>query len=417
MRNKIIIICMLIALLVSTVSLTGKAYADAIMFPWIVKGASVSTIISVVNTAGPYDYFDDSIPMILHYQYWYKTTTSNGDTELCTNVSFMRPTSRNDIVSFDASGILNDGKALFNDSNPYRSPYGDYDDYGFDLSPSSPRRAFLIVDNNTTVFTGSGQNLDGTLSGEALIIDHAVGMTWGYTAYNARFTGETDSPTDPVYFNDGFDYQGEVIGATEAGRTVILPPSEYTTKFYVTPIGMNGQRSGAINTSVFLGYKINPFTGSFIGGLYDNNETPIDFTKKVNVACTTALTLPTLMTEAAYSAFMSSGGQGWAYIKTEIGSLEGNGIEKSSQAVIGKLEWNIFTQSVAIDLSDSTDCVSCKKSCLDLCKGKGKKPDFLCEANCAKKCKPLCFVKKSVETWPGNFTWIRSGESLPPPPQ
>jgi hypothetical protein len=403
MRGKLIIICMLIALLLSSVGLTGKAHADAILFPWIVKGDTVSTFISVVNTAGPMvNGFGPG--EYLHYQYWYKASTSNGDTEICTNQSFMRPTSRNDIVSFDASGIMNDGKALFNDS----SPYGDL---SFKLSASSPRRGFLIVDNNTPALAGSDQNIDGTLSGEALIIDHVVGMVWGYTAYNARFTGKMDNSYDQVYFNDGRDYQGEVIGATEAGRTVILPPSEYTTKFYVTPVG--GQRSGAINTRVYLGYETEP--GEFQGGMYLNDEEPIDFNKKMNVACTTALTLDKLIPEGAYYFFNTSGNQGWAYIKTEEGSLGDANIVKSSQAVIGKLEWKIFTQSVAIDLSDSTDCVSCKKSCLDLCTVKGKKPDFLCEANCAKKCKPLCFVNKSVETWPGNFNWIRSGESLPPP--
>jgi hypothetical protein len=396
-RHRIIIICMLIALLVSTGSLAGKAYADAILFPWIVKSNTASTLISVVNTAGAYPI--DGIPT-LHYEYWYKSSINNGDTELCTEYDFLRPTSVNDLVSFDASGIMDGGKALFND-DPYN-----YQD--FSLIVPAPRRGFLIVDNNTNLLNELDQNIDGTLYGEAMIIDHAVGMTWGYTAYNARFTGEADHTTDQVYFNDGFDYQGEVIGANETGRTVILPPSEFFTKFYVTPIGINGQRSGTINTRVFLSYGP-------AGGMFLNNENPISFNEKKNVVCTTALTLDKLMSEAAYTVFVATGNQGWAYIKTEEGSIAGNQ-DKSSQGVIGKLEWNIFTQSVAIDLSKSTDCVSCKKSCIDACTLKGKKPDFLCEANCGKKCKPLCLVKESVDTWPGNFTWIRSGESLPPPP-
>jgi hypothetical protein len=398
MRGKIIIICMLIAFLVSSGSLSGKAFADAILFPWIVKSNTASTLISVVNTAGSYTI--DVIPK-LHYEYWFKSSINNGDTELCDEYDFMRPTSVNDIVSFDASGIMNGGKALFNDD-----PYGDQN---FSLLPTAPRRGFLIVDNNTDILSELDQNVDGTLYGEALIIDTAVGMTWGYTAYNARFTGKAEQPSDQVYFNDGFDYQGEVIGATEAGRTVILPPSEFVTKFYVTPIGINGQRSGIINTVVFLSYGP-------AGGMFLNNETPISFLQRVNVVCTTALTLDKLISAAAYTVFNASGDQGWAYIKTEEGIMEGNNISKSSEAVIGKLEWNIFTQSVAIDLSKSTDCISCKDECISKCTLKGKKPDFLCEANCGKKCKPLCLVKKSVESWPGNFTWIRSGDSLPSPP-
>jgi len=111
MRGKIIIICMLIALLVSSGSLSGKAFADAILFPWIVKSNTASTLISVVNTAGtiPGTYPNDVIPK-LHYEYLYKSSINNGDTELCVDYDFLRPTSVNDLVSFDASGIMMAGK-------------------------------------------------------------------------------------------------------------------------------------------------------------------------------------------------------------------------------------------------------------------------------------------------------------------
>jgi len=407
MRGKIIIICMLIALLVSSGSLSGKAFADAILFPWIVKSNTASTLISVVNTAGtiPGTYPNDVIPK-LHYEYLYKSSINNGDTELCVDYDFLRPTSVNDLVSFDASGIMDGGKALFNDD-----PYGDQN---FSLLPTAPRRGFLIVDNNTDILSELDQNVDGTLYGEALIIDTAVGMTWGYTAYNARFAGEAAHPYDQVSFNDGHDYQGEVIGANETARTVILPPSEFNTKFYVTPIGINGQRSGTINTRVFLSYDPDPLSTSN-GGMFLNNELPISFNEKVNVVCTTALTLDKLISQAAYTIFAASGNQGWAYIKTELGSTAGNNISKSSQAVIGKLEWNIITQSIEIDLSKSTDCISCKDECVSHCSKKGKEPDYQCVLTCGKKCQKLCIVKKSIESWPGNFTWIRSGDSLPPP--
>jgi len=410
MKGKTIVICMVIALLISSVGFAGKAYADAILFPWIEKNNTASTLISVVNTGGMYTgaFQYNGIPLLLHYDYYYKASTANGDTEVCYEYDFNRPTSANDMVSFDASGIMGDGKALFNDMSPYN-------DQGFSLGAGipAPRRGFLIVDNNTPVMNQLEQNGDGTLYGEALIIDPAVGMTWGYTAYNARFTGATANPSDQVYFNDRLDYQGEVIGATETGRTVILPPSEFSTKYYITPIGMNGQRRHDINTKVFLSYGQNSY-GSFYGGMFLNNEEPISFTKKMNVICTTALTLEQLMDAGVYAAFVASGNQGWSYIKTEQGNMPGNE-DTSSQAVIGKLEWNILTQSVAIDLSKSTDCISCKDGCFSNCSPKGKRPDFFCELNCDKKCMKACIVKESVESWPGNFTWIRSGESLPPP--
>jgi hypothetical protein len=396
MRNKIIVICLLAVLLVSSGITASRAYADAILFPWIVKGDSVSTIISVVNTAGPWM---DGFGLNLHYQYWYKASTTNGDTELCTEYDFMRPTSVNDIVSFDASGIVNDGKAIFNDA----SPYGDS---GFKLSASSPRRAFLIVDNNTSSFVDSQSNGDGTLYGEALIIDINTGLIWGYTAYNARGAGYANSPAGQVYFNDGYDYQGEVIGGNESSRVVILPTSEYNTKFYVTPIGISGQRSGNINTRVSIVYPDS--YGGFYGGIYENNEAPFDFTKYVNVTCTSALSLSDLITEAAYVMFSSLGGQGWSHIKTYVGTAT---VNTTSQATIGKLEWKSITHTVSADLTNSEGCAFCKEGCLSKC----KKTDIWCQAICAKQCKSVCSPKIEFDTMSGNFNWIRSGDSLPLP--
>jgi hypothetical protein len=158
MRGKIIIICILIALLVSSGSLSGKAFADAILFPWIVKSNTASTLISVVNTAAGNAI--NNISPTLHYEYLYKSSSTNGDTEVCVEYDFNHPTSINDLVSFDASGIMDGGKALFND-DPYNNQ-------SFSLMASAPRRGFLIVDNNTVLYSYLGQNVDGTLYGEAL---------------------------------------------------------------------------------------------------------------------------------------------------------------------------------------------------------------------------------------------------------
>ena len=404
MRRKILII-FLVAFLVSTGGIVSKAFADAILFPWIVKSDTVSTYISVINTA-KYDYgWSSDVDVLLHYQYWYKTSTANDHDEICNSQSFKRPTSWNDIVTFDASELTNEGKAIFNDT----SPYGDL---SFKLSPASPRRAFLIVDNNTPFFVINGFNIDGTLSGEALIIDHATGMMWGYTAYNARGTGVASMQTAQVYFNDGFDYQGEVIGGNETSKVVLLPFSEYDTKFYITPIGTSGQRTGNSNTLVYLANYISSVSNDAIGGILLNNEEPIDFTKRVEVACTTALTLRDLFSEAAYYEVATSGKQIWAYIKTQNGTVTEN---PTAQAAIGKLEYTTVTQTISPDLSDSEGCALCKEACLSKCESKGKKPDFLCKFRCSRTCKQACSPKIEFDTQQGNFNWIRSGQSLPLP--
>jgi hypothetical protein len=408
MKGKTFILSLLLSVILLCVCINaGTAHADAILFPWIVKNNTVSTIISVVNTAGI------AIPGIfqnsLHYQYYYKETTANQNTEVCDQLNFVRSTSANDIVTFDASGlnIVNNGKPLYNDPGPY------YDEK-FNLTVADPRRAFLIVDNNTAEFVEDDENVDGSLYGEALLMDHVTGLIWGYTAYNARLLGKADLMNDQVSFRDGHDYQGQVIGSTEAGWTVLQPPEEFFTRYYVTPIGLYGQRYEDINTRVYLSYTEE---GGTDRGLFDIDENPIDFHRTMNIVCTGVLDLSDLISAGAYDHFISTGGHGWTYVKTETGTAEQSD-NPSSQAVIGKLEWKSFVKSVVVDLSETDDCISCKEDCLERCLNpKNPKPfiTFKCNRQCYKLCQHQCYVKKSVNLFSGNFTWIRSGESLPPP--
>lgn len=334
-----------LAMLISFGVAVKDAKADAILFPWVVKSNSVSTLVSVVNTAGtpmPGDY--DSV---LHYQYWYKRTTANGQAEICDPVSFKRPTSKDDIVTFDAAGNINGGKALFNDPSPYGGQ-------SFKLNAEAPRRAFLIVDNNTPGIGSRGLNVDGTLYGEAIVLELAGGAAWGYIAYNADGGAATTQSTE-VFFNDGLDLQGEVIDwvtvdGIEWTQTTILPPSIATTKFFVTPVETDmtgicrGQRCGTANARVQL-FVMDP-SGYWYGGIYDNDENIIDFDRRKNIVCTSADDLKAFMTEAAYNQFTDTNGQGWAYIWTWPGN---DVIANNSETgvIIGKLEYT--TSGMAID--------------------------------------------------------------------
>jgi hypothetical protein len=364
MIPKTIIIFLI--LLNSLFVIVKSVSADAILFPWVVKSQSVSTIISVANTAagigGSFEY--QSTPFKLHYQYWYKLTTANADTEICTNHSFQQNTSRNDLLSFDAAGNITGDNTLFQDASPYDS------EQNLGLVVNGPRRAFLIVDNNTYAFVLYGNsNIDRTLYGEAIILELSGGAAWGYTAYNARSQGVAASPSAQVYFTDGNDYQGEVIGPNERGITIILPPYVFITKFFVTPISAIGQRTGDANVRVQLVIDGN------VGGIYDNNENPIDFTKKTEVVCTAAITLDGIITPGVYEFLNSTGRQGFAYIRTDFGTVQQN---SSAQAVIGKLEYN---EQNGIHLSGISNV--------------GKS------------------AENSSLTWINNFIWIRSSDSIP----
>jgi len=317
MKSKMFIWVLVIAFLFSFTMVVKDAKADAILFPWVVKSNTVSTLISVVNTAG--DPTPGTFDYQLHYQYWYK---GDEQTSTCEAISFKKPTSKDDIVTFDAAGNFNDGFPLFNDPNNYGAQ-------SFELPEAPPCRAFLIVDNNTPALVNAGVNADGTLYGEAMVLEIAGGAAWGYIAYNAA-GGEEGSQTAPVNCSDGNDVLGEVIGDTEITQTVLLPADVGITRFFVTPAGAN-QRAGNISATL----QLTPDPGSPQGGIFLNDEDKIDFDKKKYIRCTAGANLEHFMTSAAYSMFKASGAQGWAYITT------------TADVIIGKLEFT--TSGVTID--------------------------------------------------------------------
>jgi hypothetical protein len=282
------------------------ANADSILFPWIIKSHSVSTLVSVVNTtAGGDPDFDE----LLHMEYWYKDengTNPDGPDGInaldnnCASYNFKVLTSRDDMFTFDASGNLNDGEPLFGDTNNNADR--------LDLPVPAPRRAYLIVDNNTANnYAALGLNVDDTLYGEAMIIELLTGSTFEYEAYNARYVETAASQNDPVLFHDGLDSKAEVIGDTETTRTVLLPPNEYKTRFFVTPVSGLNQRVGNANARMQLCVFPSPDGGCNEGGMFDNEEGIINFSVRRNVVCTGVLGLEDLISAATLSLIEAGG--------------------------------------------------------------------------------------------------------------
>jgi hypothetical protein len=392
MRSKVILsVLVCLALLLSLGVAVKDVKADAILFPWVIKNTgTTSTLISVVNTTGiPVRgvYQVSGIPLDLHYEYHWKT---GGQTVKCEEWDFLRPTSKDDIVTFDAAGFFNSGKPLFND-NTNDVPYGPE---GFDMGVGvpSPARAFLIVDNNTTALSGqsgvvpltSPINMDGTLYGEALILQLVDGSAWGYIAYNPS-GGQTTNPSDPVDFSNANEMLGEVIAnlQTPSGSisaivnpdervpVVFMPANTIKTKLFVTPIDAGfgtysvdnsvsqtddtanttlNQRKDNINTAVELYYMTS--TQTLSGGMWDNDENPISFTTRKNIVCTSADLLSAFVDQGVYDAWKLKGTQAWAFLMTFPGTVDANanGVPDNPemQAVIGKLEYSDDTQSLVI---------------------------------------------------------------------
>lgn len=273
MRKKMAlsVVAIAMAMLLSFGAALDQANADSILFPWVVKSTAISTIVSVVNTAGM------PLPLLnvpqLHLAYFYKDPDNN-QTTICQDYNFKVPTSEMDIVTFDASGNINLGLPMWGDPNNGVGSMA--------LLAPGDRRAFLIVDNNTPALTFAGTNIDGTLYGEAMVLELTTGAAWGYEAYNAggpfgnnNIAGSPvvvvpgqSNPLVPPYlpgqngfvsFSNGFDLYGDVLGAFwafpppvppavvpgapamvqgELKSVELKPRTEIQTRMFLTPVDM-----------------------------------------------------------------------------------------------------------------------------------------------------------------------------------
>ena len=370
MRSKVILsvmVCM--AMLLSLGAWVKDASADAVLFPWVVKSDDVTTVLSVVNTAET-DAEASGLPFHnnkIHIEYWHKLTTANEQDEACTEYNFEVTSSKDDMVTWDMAGHFNSGLPMFNDTSNEVIGVPD-----MTLAVANPRRAFLIVDNNTESLDcaspqGACTAVDGTMYGEAIVVEHKTGAAWGYIAYNAVGgvkVSETDLNLD-FSDSDHRDQQGEVIGDCETTQTILLNPNDATTKLFVTPTeswvneerGVQSQRTGNLEAYVQLcrfperntggGIDGDPYTGECIGGgIWNNEEGGFSFTEKKNIVCTTADNIVDFFGGAgtsAYTQWVASGKAGWAYIVTGSGTLDQqrdtNEFITTEEAIIGKLEF------------------------------------------------------------------------------
>lgn len=236
------------------------ARADAIMFPYFGVSDTVTSIVTVINTAE----HSDGTDQLLHYRFFYKEgANAESLSAPCAEGDLRRPTSPRDVVTFDLSGHFGDENGVLAEpaAKQIKANYGDQS-FAFMKPAQKPARGFMIVDNN---LEGNSWNfLEESIFGEIMLIDFVEGAVWGYSAYNAAAPLTT---IDGVYsntwyadFSDRNETQGEVLAGssfyTPAGARAnlisnsppvpvgILPMQSVQpagtagaiTKFFVTPI-------------------------------------------------------------------------------------------------------------------------------------------------------------------------------------
>lgn len=328
-----------------------SAQADSVLLPWVVKDKAISTIISVVNTYDP-----TPAKVRLHFMYWYKKSTANGQTESCEEVDFCVPTSFNDIIVFDAAGNFNGGSPLFGDTAVQGVKYTTVQGTSLALPVDGPRRAYLIITNEryTNEVCGAAAIVgnEDSIYAEAMVVDIANGAAWGYDGYNPRNIDTTvagwwwnfaDNAT-PVT-----DALGQVVASDRdefAFLTIMPPNAGINTKLFVTPIGTDMVHNGNnyVATKLYCSL-IARGDAQNLSGMFDADERCISFDTVKEVVCTDASSIDHYVSNAAWTIFKNTGAEGWAYLY--LPPYENAALKKVStrQATIGKLEYSIGAAS------------------------------------------------------------------------
>lgn len=297
---------------------TAQAY-ETLFFPHIVKSPTVSTVVSVINTA------NDAGVTQLHYSLFYKDITEGNFatlTDPCEEYNLPLPTSAKDIQTFDISGYFGqaDGDlgVLFNDPSIKNNWRKANENFALAMNTYDGARGFLLVDDGDAIRQPSTG-----LAGEAFVFEYNEGAAWGYQAWSNG--GAAVPPAgESVNSAEAFDYAG---AATPFANNFVpvLPLDEFATAFMVTPLAARaltgaGQFSGNLRATLQL-RGLAP-----TADLYDRDEVPVSGRIPVPVTCVGRVDIQNLLPVASEARLVNGG---W-------GSLQLTG-----SAVVYKLEYNL----------------------------------------------------------------------------
>lgn len=315
----------LLVLLFVSLMMAPLAQADTIIFPYINDNpGNVSTIISVINGTGTIG--TTNIPA-LHYRYLTKTHTAAA-IDPCIEWNFYRPTSENDLVSFDVSASVGDGKALFGDpgagfdsTTMLQRTYnaGVNAPFFHDLTTPKPRRGYLLVSHAASM-TGPDVRTEAPLDGEAVLFDIVNGAAWGYRAGLNTSGDYVFATSDEILVENGYSFYE---------NTMIMPPNQFTQRYFVTPIfkGNTGLAPATGDMTEFAAARQKRTRFGLYGwgstatllGMFDRNEQFVSGGSLVHVRCVAAIDLPTLVGTGTVSTTGKAGGAldaigGWATV-------------------------------------------------------------------------------------------------------
>lgn len=332
MRKILLVLFLVSVMLVASI---GIASAESILFPYVAKGTTVDTLVTVINTT------TSAQNTHLYYQYWTKSAGTAGtvaeNTAACARYSFYRPTTQNDIVTFSVSGlsVTGSGNAMFGDTTNYTVS----GDSTFHTIQTGDRFGYLLVitsNADTLAGVGSSPSALNAIDGEAVLYDIANGAMWGYRALPSNTNAAAAATTASLVFATTFDggAYGNIVAANSNGvtrailtdgttgtsrpRIDIYPPNQFTGRLFVTPVypvgdDLTNTMQNIANRTVNV--ALTREDGA--NGMYDRNEAPRDAGNTRNVICAARLSVADLVDPLLSSASPYYTTGGWAYVDVD----------------------------------------------------------------------------------------------------
>jgi len=328
-----------LSLAVAAIAAGSAAHAaDVAMFPYVVNSATVTTLVSIVDTADiDKGYTAGGASGVaganrLHWRLNYKGgANATNNAAVCEEVNYFLPSSVNDIQTVDIGG--NFGSAtkgvLFNDAsinNNWNANTTATINYMLGKAAGVQRGVLFVHNADDTLGTQ-------TVYGEAMVLDFSTGAAWGYQAElsdNGGVAGNTQ---------DAFSFVGS---ATPTNSVVtFMPTAETTTRIFVTPVNtVIGSPMLGVDGSSIAGWdrltaRVGLVTGT--GVAFDRDENLVSGTTLANVTCVGAVDVTGMMTAGA-AAVLANGGWGRLAINTGTGAAATS--VNVNTAIATKLEFN-----------------------------------------------------------------------------
>lgn len=307
---------------------TAAHAADVAMFPYVVNSATVTTLVSIVDTgAATEGYTVGGVAggNRLHWRLNYKGgANASSNAALCEEVNYYLPTSPNDIQTVDIGG--NFGSAtkgvLFNDASINNNWNANTTaEINYMLGKAAGVQRGVLYVHNSDVANPQ------RLYGEAMVLDFSTGAAWGYQAELRNNVA------------GAFDFQASATNQQPAPDIVtFMPAAETTTRIFVTPV--NTTVLGADGASIAGWDRLTARVGlvtNTTGVAFDRDENLISGTTLNNVTCVGAVDVPQMMTAGA-AAVLKNGGWGTLSIQTGTGAAATS--LNVSDAIAIKLEYN-----------------------------------------------------------------------------